>query len=1467
MATQVLIAHTGQRLEVNTAHFSTYVRSPTEIILFLFIRSGSDNPSCSVDDLKSWLSKNGSVPLQHMVALTPQGRSLKSTSLHTEKELYVYDIRVAQASSSSTSLSSSSSSLLLVPDTALPPRLSIANAPNSIDDVQAISSWQSLYQERRSWAIKLSAECARLHLEAVARYDEMDVMIKCLDAAVANLEISVKQIEPKYHELKKWVDPALLEHEILATRWEQHIKLARNTPVSSAMVNFMTRREVTKGQVTLGDLIEFDTARKAGKLAPTARRRFADKAANLDQLASQMYKGLELLIADFDKLMTRSALGHSTDSAQLMEDIEIVVNQIDSDYRTALGYNGSQRDLAQASKIASNHTERLVPSLRKRAQEMDELVRYATQNRNLVAAESVRCMRTITDITALHSSVRAQINTLNQSEDDMTTFDYLRLIHQLPYMYASFIVEAIRRREWLDKVKIDSSTLANEMALFQDEESKRRRKWHKMVGSMYGPTLDNTSVVGLEVNLLGEELSWPSITQDDLDAFLKTLQELETDQAILDDIEKLVQDLRSPTKQQSKRLKAFKNGSVHEAALGRSGLMIRGDDDLLRSLQDDKSKMASKLKTAESRVRRLEDLLHRQSQASRPGNLFQPQNNQSHERRGSSSSVRSSTTTTNITTTRFDDRRRSSDGADPLLRRITQLENELRDEKQRCSRIQKDLSTRNSEHDRAKIQIEEANSTKRDLLENMEALKREFVEERKSLENEIKTLKARLEYTEDEMEHFYESRENEKTSFDGKIQELEKQVLELTKERADEALKAQGQVGFLRKENATQRDQLEMLERQVTEVQDEKQLLSQKLRAAEQVAVSQLDSLNKIVAEILPDQSVAIHQEQLVELTEVCVSQIVDMVRKMGDMKSDTAVIRTDLEHAAGLVNELKLEVAETQQKLAEQEKNSIQLHDNVLDEKARAAALEEELAGSRHELSQLRAQLSVDETGSETLQMRLESEEKKVGQLTEEIASRQSQIGSLEEELRLVKQRNESLQARSSALVAQYDARDARTKDLTQRLYAQSDRLSRLLERCGYAIVRKNGQMSVNKVPRAERVTQNPNDSSDPGNSIRRNVSLGVKSMTDSVDLELLYWMNSSDAASEADKYSAFLCNLGSFDMDMFSDTIYMRIKEAEHKARKWQREARAYRDRAHSQQKDAHEKIAFKNFKEGDLALFLPTRNQQAGAWAAFNVGFPHYFLREQDGHRLRQREWLVARISRIQERVVDLSKSLQQTANDSESMNDDENDNPFQLSDGLRWYLIDAQEDKAGAPSTPGMGKSTVAANTVAATANIQSMPAIKGKGKNRDSITSIEGINKTLSKSLESRRSSSGSKKALPFPIPAGGAALLKSSALASETNSLRAVVPESPAGASPAQSSPLANGQFQIASSSFEAAEAAAADKGQHQQQQKQQNQQKVVLPSHAATPGTHDGETWSSQEPTTAQKSSEVRKVDSLLGP
>lgn len=1357
-----------------------------------------------VDDFKASVARQTSIPAQCIITLTPQGKPLKLQTIQTEvrgvqdcrcwlrrilssdnqrqKEIYVYDNRLAQTHSPGAPSN-------LKPEVPIPKRYNVSNPPNSIEDTRSLQSWQELFKTRRAWALKVADDCREMAAATEERYSEMDIMLRCLDAAVTNLESVIKGVEPKYAELQKWLPTAQADYSVLTSRWEQYLSLARAIPVSPIMVRFMTGRDLgeTKGraqrQATLEDLVDLETARKAGRLAPTALRKFSSRVADLEKVAGRLLQDADDLFREFERTVERSALSHIGESQQLLQDIEAVAKKIDTDYLTTLEYTSSARDvLLQASKIAANHTERLLPSMSKRALEMDDMLRYATQARNSLAAESIEFMRSITDITALSHSVKSQINGVNQ-DDELATFDYLRLIQQVPYMYASFVVEAIKRREWFDKVKQDSSTLANEMALFQEEESKRRKKWHKSIGNAYGPEspAPESEVPGLEVNLFGGDDQWPPMNRRDLEVFLGLLQTHKAEPEIVADVGKMVAEMNNPTRQQSKRIKAFKNGSVHEAALGRSGLLIRGDDDLLRSLQDDKSKLESKLKTAESRVRRLEDLLHRQTQASRPslGNLFQMPTQQLSDRNDSTISVRSPQP--------LEDRRKSVESTDVSTHRIQQLEAELSAEKERNLALEKDLNTRADLYKAIQGQMEDVNSTKKDLLENLEALKRESIEERKSFEEEIRRLQARLEDTEDEIEHFGKSRENEKTYLDEKIRALELEIERLAKEKHDETLKSEGQVNFLRKETRLQRETIETQERQLQTAQEQSQGLNKKLEALGDVADMQSTALRDLWNLLSADEAVPSDVSDLIDGISAKASDVLAKVRRLD---GDVSLLRAELDSAQNAVKSTKAENASLAERLAAEEMESIGLREALAEEKARVLALEGELTDGREQLSQLRLKISDGETGSESLRKRLEAEENRITMVTEELAARQSQVGSLEEEARHFKELLQGSQAKLSELTARLDVRSGHAKDLTQRLYSQNERLTHLLERLGFSMTRQGKNMIIQKIPRSERTSQNAIDS-DPSASLRRSSLLNSRGAADSIDFGLLNWMDCLDIQAESTKYDAYISSFGFYDMDAFCEVLYRRVKDVEHMARKLQRDARAYRDKAHALQKESHEKIAYKHFKEGDLALFLPTRNQTTGAWAAFNVGFPHYFLREQESHRLRSREWLVARISRIQERVVDLSKSLQQPPGtaakrgsaDSEPSNDDDNDNPFDLSDGLRWYLIDAAEDKAGAPSTPGLGKSTVAANNVEAMAEMRAAPkggGIVGRG---GASSGIEGVSKTLSKSLESRRSSTGSKKALPFAI---GVARGRDSAIASETNSLRAAPADTPAASSPTQ---------------------------------------------------------------------------------
>ncbi len=1309
---------------------------------------------------------------------------------------------------------------------------------------------------RRIWSFQAVDDCTQMANAIHDRYGEMDVMLRCLDAAIANLESVVKALEPKYGELKKWVPDAQAEYSTLTTGWEQYLSLARSIPISSTMLRFMTGRDVSHGrgrpqrQATLEDLVDLDTARKAGRLAPAALRKFTGRIADLDKVAARLFQDAERLFREFEKTVARTSLSQDGESMQLLQDIEAIATKVDTDYQTVSEYASSTREVSQASKLAANHTEHLLPSLRKRAMEMDEMLRQATQARNGLAAETVDYMRSITDITALSHAVKSQVQSVNQ-EDELATFDYLRLIQQVPYMYASFVAEAVKRREWFDKVKQDSSTLANEMALFQEEEVKRRRKWQKSVGDAYGPenfTADS-NVPGLEVNLLGEEAQWPTMARTDMEEFLELLQRQKPDPELVADIVKLIADSNGPTKQQNRRLKAFKNGSVHEAALGRSGLLIRGDDDLLRNLQEDKSKLESKLKTAESRVRRLEDLLHRQSQASRPnlGNIFQTPSQQLPDRNDSTISVRTSKTT--------EDRGPTSDGTEVLVHRIQQLEGELGLERERLAVFERDLNAKDTLHDDMKGKMEEANSTKKDLLENMEALKREFVEERKSLEDEIKRLQSRLEDAEDEIEHFGDSRENEKVLNDGKLHALELEVERLTKEKHDDALKSDGQVEFLRKEARLQRERLETQEKQLLASQDNTRVLSEELNILEEESELRLTALRQLHEQLLPDTTIP---EHLPDFVGAITGVLTGMTSQMRSTEGDLRLLKSDLDLAQKTTKELREQLAAAASKLSGAEVESMHIGEKYSEEKAKVTALEAELVGGREQLDQLRAQIADGETGSQSLRKRLVEAEARIASVTEEVASRQSQVGSLEEELRLFRERFEESQVKLSQLNLRLDSRTERARDLTQRLFSQSDRLGRLLERLGFSVTRQGDSMVIQKVPRAERSPQNATDM-DLSSSLRRSDTLSNRMGSESADLEPLYWMNSPDPEAEASKYDAFISTLGSFDIDAVSETVYKRVKDVEHMARKLQRDARSYREKAHALHKESHDKIAFKQFKEGDLALFLLTRNQTTGAWAAFNVGFPHYFLREQEFHRLRSRGVACG------PHLSDSGKSCGsiQVPAAADRREPERRQSYRGYGDGLprgggkrqslrplgRLALVPHRRQRRQARRTVNSraGQSTVAANNVEAVADIgHGRSVLKGGGRN-GAPSAIEGVSKTLSKSLESRRSSTGSRKALPFAI---GSARGRDSALASETNSLRAAPADTPEATSPTHV--LQQQQQQR----HEAAQAGTSQAELHA------NPQQMAKPADQTSPEDRKGPARST--PTSPEVRSEI---DSLLGP
>lgn len=347
---------------------------------------------------------------------------------------------------------------------------------------------------RRSWALKVVDDCENMSGQAQIRYGEVDIITRAVDAAVYNLEKHVKALDQKNADVQGWAADLQKEQDLTGTDWEAAIARLRALPATAEMISFITGQDVrkTSRKPSLEYLVDPDEVKRAGNLARNFSTELDRNGKELGTQVDEVLKRTDELFEKVERSPARSTMARSTEPAQLMQDIEAIAKKVSNDYENILGYANTPKSVSQASKSALLHTRNFLPNLSKRSQEMDELLRSATEARNAIASDSLEFMHDIAALTAMLSDANTRFAAMDLDGDGADAFHLLSTLSILPVTYASFIAEAIRRREWNDKVRADSSTLANEMAAFQDEEARRRRKWQKNTGAaLWGESLEN----------------------------------------------------------------------------------------------------------------------------------------------------------------------------------------------------------------------------------------------------------------------------------------------------------------------------------------------------------------------------------------------------------------------------------------------------------------------------------------------------------------------------------------------------------------------------------------------------------------------------------------------------------------------------------------------------------------------------------------------------------------------------------------------------------------------------------------------------------------------------------------------------------------------------------------------------------------------------------------------------------------
>ncbi|OJJ39293.1 hypothetical protein ASPWEDRAFT_49319 [Aspergillus wentii DTO 134E9] len=1266
MSLHIYIAHTGEHLLADPVSFA------------------------SPDALRSWITRNTSIPAQRQILMTARGKNVKIQTLATENEIFVYDRRYVNEPSNEE----------LPPQLPPPQQFTPDNPPDTLANQNDLQSWRNLYMTRRTWALNLSERCESIDKSIREHNERTDIINRAAGVALENLKSHVGTLENRFQEAQSWANDLLKEQQTALDGWQRALSTLENIPARKDFF-FLGRpstpkKGADKSSGTLRDFVDVDEVQRAGSEALAVSPRFARQVEDVEKAVTEIVSDTQHLVDD--------ALPSGVEGTDgLFQEVETIVKKISSDYEHVLALPNNQKTLVNMSRLALNHTKDLLPSLLEFSADLQAGLEEAVQRYNAAMQTTLDHMRIISSVESRLADLQSRIFNLDVGSD---AFDIMFTVFHMPMIYGSVLIESARRREWNDKMKTDSLTLAEEMAVFRDEEQRRRKKWMKNMGDFI--SLPETSTPGIEVNLQGQEFEWPEVNRKEIESYIQEIRIKVGIPALVQELTQAYKDLDAPTRQQKRRAKAFKQGSIFD--MSRSSLLLRGDD-MVKSLRDEKSKLEERLKGSESRIRKLEDLLHRQSQLGRPisGNFGPDFPSSPASPHPDTLSRRSS-----ISSRHMPSNQSPEDKA--LVQRIAYLETELATEKDTVQRLQKE---HHAERETSTYKFQEEQSTKKDLFKNLEARQREFEDERKYLEDEAKNYRIRVEVLEEEMDRIMESREHEKQESDERIQQLELDLQDthsVLEEATQKANGLGGQIQAYKERENTLQARIYALEKLSAETERRDQEHQTALEAIFMnlspggSAPAEVTSITKAI-EVL-SEGLSIHAKNAEESATKAIAESKELEERLNQMETEGDEIKKDL-------NARESDLSRVTEELSQ--------------ERSKLSTVTSELSDERHKLKSLQSQITAGETGSDVLRERVAEEEQKLAALSKKLADAEVQARQSEDDAFLWKKKLEALSESEQQAAARNETRSERSQELSKQLFGQVEKLGRMLEQLGFTVIRHDGNIIVQ---RASKV----NASSNIGDSLARSAVVSVKP-----DPNILNWLQADSADEETDKFMVFMESLSEFDVDIFGDAVVKRVKDIELLARKWQKEARGYRDKYHKTQGEAHDKIAYRSFKEGDLALFLPTRNQAIRSWAAFNVGAPHYFLREQDVHKLQTRDWLLARITKIEERVVDLSKSLNGPNPDRRSIGevsdgtsfDDEN--PFELSDGLRWYLLDATEEKPGAPATPGLGKSTVASAHVDA------------KGSIRLKRTSNGGnVAKTLTKSLDSRRNSSTSKRGPPTP---------------------------------------------------------------------------------------------------------------------
>ncbi|CAG8780800.1 14692_t:CDS:10 [Gigaspora margarita] len=690
---------------------------------------------------------------------------------------------------------------------------------------------------------------------------------------------------------------------------------------------------------------------------------------------------------------------------------------------------------------------------------------------------------------------------------------------------------------------------------------------------------------------------------------------------------------------------------------------------LLDTLKDlDKSKET--IKKYEARIRKLEDLLHTNYQASKNSTVFSDTAVEQEL-----SSLRSRY---NELESIYNSELSNKAELEMLYQKLKKSHNEMFDEQQVLSKQSNELKSRYQNLETSYSQVvsdkESLEKQTADLLTRYQAILESYelaANTQSTLETKVNELQEKLSIVEEEKNSFQEKLsivEEEKNSLQESYNELKDQC-DLSSTRCNEL---EAKVAELEKVNQAH-------ENHIVETSNEK--------------TNQLEELQNHVSELnqtlLNEKSEKKKYDNKIQELE---SLLRESKRKNADLEKELEVLKTDNEHdkeekdaaEASIIaenNKLKGILEDSQKQNEEREK----LHKQELDH------LQKQSDERLQEIDGWKQTLGKMYSAREELEQDLAKAEKLIKDISETIneymfvvASNESSSNSeqvksndnldpiimirkvgnvakyLDQKLRETSQSLDeltTLKHQLTELRRELQERTEFSKGLSKSLWEYYSNFRTLMKSMELEIptLSDNYVLSVTSMP------QNVDDN-----------KIGLSDSCYAEDLSQFFLNDNFDEQSlwPKDKYETLLSLAMKVKLDEVRDLIERALKEAKKlsqryqtESKSYQTESKSYRDKYRKAKLESRDKIVFQNFKVDDVVLFFPC-NQLKKTYAAFSYNCPHYYL--SDTETIKNKNYIIGRITKISEHVAEAEN------------------NPFELTIGVKYSTIDIDENWQNTPN---------------------------------------------------------------------------------------------------------------------------------------------------------------------------------------